>query len=99
METGDEMETLEQYFARPDTPMGGSPVGVLMVKILAKNPGMDYEGAYIEARLLLSQAAGYKHWQMPTVLSPAEREAKMAQFKARMAAVDAKDAQDTQNTA
>jgi hypothetical protein len=41
--------TLEEYFEQPDTPAAESPVGVLMVRIIAKNPGIDLEGARAEA--------------------------------------------------
>jgi hypothetical protein len=29
---------IDEYFARPETPAANSPVGVLMVKVIAKNP-------------------------------------------------------------
>ena len=84
------METLEQYFERPDTPMPNSPCGRLMVRVLGKNPGMDFETARAEAHNLRQQAAGRRHYGVPQVLSPeeqAERDAKAsAYWKARTAA-------------
>ena len=74
------METLEQYFARPDTPMAGSPVGVLMVRILAKNPGMEYENARSKAHSLLALAAKSKRYRTPRVYSPEEEIASKARL-------------------
>jgi hypothetical protein len=68
--------TLEGYFEQLDTPVAESPVGVLMVRIVAKNPGIDLEGARAEAYELLAQAAGRKRYQVPPVLSPEEKAAK-----------------------
>lgn len=39
------MVTLDEYFARSDTPSKNSPVGKLMLRILAEFPEMDREEA------------------------------------------------------
>jgi hypothetical protein len=67
------METIQDYFARPDTPASGSPVGVLMVRVLEKNPGMTFEEARNESNALLDRAAGRKFYEIPRVLSQEER--------------------------
>ena len=61
-------------------PAPGSPVGLLMSKILEKNPGMGFEEARAEARRLLDIAAGKWNYRSPVVLSPAEQEARRARF-------------------
>ena len=66
--------TLEDYFARPDTPSAGSPVGTLMIRVLKKYPDLSHEAARAEARRLLAKAAGRFHFTAPRVLSPSERE-------------------------
>jgi hypothetical protein len=75
----------EEYFAQVDTPGKRSPVGVLMVKILAKNPGINFERARTEANGLLAKAAGRRVYRIPPVYrveEQAERKAKMlAAFK------------------
>jgi hypothetical protein len=50
--------TFQGYFEQPDTPAAGSPVGVMMVRALAKNPGIDFEEARVQAKSLPQQAAG-----------------------------------------
>ncbi len=50
--------TFQVYFEQPDTPAAGSPVGVLMLRVLAKNPGMCFEEARTQAKSLPQQAAG-----------------------------------------
>ena len=42
--------TFQGYFEQPDTPAAGSPMGVLMLRILAKNPGIDFEEARVQAK-------------------------------------------------
>jgi hypothetical protein len=43
------METMGQYFARPDTPSAGSPVGERMQDIMRKNPKMSFADARVAA--------------------------------------------------
>ena len=68
------METIQEYFDRPETPAAGSPVGELMLKVLAKNPGMNLEEARADANTMLEKAAGRWRYQTPTVRSPEEQE-------------------------
>jgi hypothetical protein len=75
--------TVEEYFTRPDTPMAGSPVGVLMIRVVEKNPGIDFDSARVEAFDLLKQAAGRRHYRVPSVLSPTERAESEAKIKER----------------
>jgi hypothetical protein len=69
------METMSGYFARPDTPVPGSPVGELMIRIVGKNSGVGFEEARVQANTLQQKAAGKWRYQMPIVRSP-EEEAK-----------------------
>jgi hypothetical protein len=39
------------YLEQPDTPAACSPVGVLMSRTIAKNPGIGFEGARMEAHV------------------------------------------------
>jgi hypothetical protein len=55
-------------------PSKGSPVGLLMGKILEKYPDMSFEDARLEAHRLLDIAAGRKKYVVPPVLSPEEKE-------------------------
>lgn len=64
---------IAEYFNQAHTPAPGSPVGTLMVKVLAKFPGMDFDTARAEANKLLDMAAGRKNYQTPKVLSDAEK--------------------------
>jgi len=64
--------TLQGYFALPDTPAASSPVGVLMGRILEKDPGIGFEVARTHANALLDRAAGKKVYRVPKVLSAAE---------------------------
>lgn len=70
------------YFGLPDTPSANSPVGMLMLRVLHKNPGMEFETARLEANRLLETASGKRVYRVPTVYSPEE----MAERKARMIA-------------
>jgi len=72
---------LREYFARPETPAAGSPVGVTMVKILEKFPEMGFEEARAQARELLSKAAGSRIYRLPRVLSAEEQEAQKTRLK------------------
>ena len=66
--------------------MRNSPVGVLIVKVLEKNPGMNLEQARVEANALLNKAAGGRVYRFPTVYSAAEK----AERKAKMLAAFSK---------
>ena len=77
-----ERQNLSEWFAMPDTPAVGSPVGKLMRTILEKNPGISFEDARTEAKALLWQAAGRKVYRVPPVLSPAEKEIARERLKA-----------------
>jgi hypothetical protein len=79
---GEIMETME-YFSRPETPAPGSPVGELMVRVLAKNPGMGFEEARAVADTLLDKAAGSRVYRLPRVLSPEERAEQKERMRAR----------------
>lgn len=73
---------INDYFEQQDTPSKHSPVGALMVKVLAKNPGMTLEGARQEANRLLDRAAGCKKYVTPTAYSPAEQAARLEKTRA-----------------
>jgi ribosomal protein S30 len=75
------METTEQYFARADTPMTGSPVGVVMVKVIEKHPGISFEDARRQAHDLLSKAAKSRRYQTPRVRSREEQAADAERLK------------------
>jgi hypothetical protein len=75
-------QDLSAWFAMPDTPAVGSPVGRLIQAIVEKNPGIGFEDARAEAHVLLGQAAGRTNYKMPPVLSPAEKEAARDRLKA-----------------
>jgi len=76
------ISAIEEYFAQPDTPAAKSPVGVLMVKIVGKNPGMSFDAARTEANLeLLDQAAKARVYRFPKVLSPDEQVAAKARLR------------------
>jgi hypothetical protein len=78
---------LDEYFARTDTPMKGSPVGDLMVRVIEKNPGIDFEAARADAHDLLGQAAGRKNYRVSPVLSPGEKAESEAKTKARFQSI------------
>src|SRR5258706_309017 len=73
--------TLNDYFAMPDTPAAGSPVGILMVRILEKDPGIGFEAARMRANVLLDRAAGKKVYRMPRILSVEEEQAQNERLK------------------
>jgi hypothetical protein len=72
--------TIEAYFDRPDTPAANSPVGVLMVKIVAKYP-IIFEDARQKAHELLDRAAKAKNYRTPQVYSEVELEARKERLK------------------
>jgi hypothetical protein len=75
--------TLQGYFALPDTPAAGSPVGTLMVRILEKDPGIGFDAARTQANALLDRAAGKKVYRMPRVLSVEEEQAQNERLRQR----------------
>ncbi len=74
---------LETYFAQSDTPSRNSPVGALMVRVLAKNPGMDFGQARKEAYSLLDRAARRRVYRAPAVYSAEEHAERKAQWLGR----------------
>ena len=74
---------LETYFAQSDTPSKNSPVGALMVRVLAKNLVMDFEQARQEAYSLLDRAARRRVYNVPAVYSAQEQAERKAQMLAR----------------
>jgi hypothetical protein len=79
------MESIEQYFGRPDTPSAGSPVGILMSKILVKFPGIALDDARAKANELLLDASRRKNFTLPRVLSEEELAQQREQIKAAFA--------------
>jgi hypothetical protein len=77
------VETIQEYLDRPETPSAGSPVGALMFKVLAKNPGMNFVEARTEANVLLDKAAGSRVYRAPRVLSPEEQAEQKDRMRAR----------------
>jgi hypothetical protein len=88
------MESIEQYFGRPDTPSAGSPVGILMNKILVKFPGITLDDARAKANQLLQDAAKRKSFSLPRVLSEEEQEQQRQQLKSAFAKPSAAMSQD-----
>ncbi len=60
-----------------------------MVRVLAKNPSMNFETARLEAHSLLTQAAGRRIYRVPTVYTPEEQEANKAKMRVAFAKVKA----------
>ncbi len=86
---------IAEYFEREDTPSTDSPVGTLMVRVLAKNPQMDFEQARQEVHNLLERAARGKVYRIPTVYTLAQ----LATRKAQMVAAFKKSKETTQKAA
>jgi len=63
-------------------PAKNSPVGVLMAKLLAKNPNMGSEAARQEAHRLLDKAAGRHKYVIPRVYSEQEQAMRVEAFAA-----------------
>jgi hypothetical protein len=66
------MQTVAEYFSRPDTPRRHSPTGVLMLKVLEKCPELEFDAARAKANELLAISAKGKVYRTPRVLSDAE---------------------------
>jgi hypothetical protein len=78
------VETIQEYFDRPETPAADSPVGTLVVRIMDKNPGMDFGEARRQANALLDKAAGSRVYRGPRALSPEERAEQKVRLRARL---------------
>ena len=74
---------LAEYFALTDTPAANSPVGRLMVKVLAKFPGYTLEQARVKANELQTEAAGKRNYVAPAVLTDEEQETRRKAVRAR----------------
>jgi hypothetical protein len=72
---------MEQYFKTPGAPAKGSPVGELMQRIVAKNPGMSFDAAREEAKAMLYKAAGRFEYRIPRVMSPEQKEKERLRLK------------------
>jgi len=75
--------TLTEYFALPDTPAAGSPVGTLMARILEKDHTVGFEAARAQANVLLDRAAGKKVYRMPRILSVEQEQAQNERLRQR----------------
>jgi len=62
-------------------PSPGSPVGVLIQRIIEKRPAIGYEEARALANALLDRAAGKKVYRMPTVRTVEKEQARKEQFE------------------
>jgi electron transfer flavoprotein alpha/beta subunit len=82
---------IRAYFAHSDSPSASSPVGNLMVKVLAKYPDLSFDAARAEAHRLLAKAAGKFHLSTPQVLSVEQRNAAKARFQSLTASRNALD--------
>ncbi len=75
--------TLQGYFALPDTPAAGSPVGTLMARILEKDHAIGFDAARAQANALLDRAAGKKVYRMPRILSVEQEQAQNDRLRQR----------------
>ena len=73
-----EPETLDEYFARPDTPSAGSPIGKAMTLSMAKCPGITFAEARTMARDALTLSANRKNYKSPSIYSVEEEAARAA---------------------
>lgn len=62
------MQTLDEYFARPDTPAPRSPVGAMMARILDEQPDLvgDLDRVRETAKEQLSKAARRRKYRILT---------------------------------
>jgi hypothetical protein len=74
---------VHDYFALPHSSAAGSPVGVLMVKMLENHSALTFDAARAEARRLLGKAAGRFHYTPPRVLSAAHRAEQKNRLRSR----------------
>ncbi len=84
--------TLAEYFQQCDSPMEHSPIGHLMLRILAKFPEMPFEQVRQKAKELMATAAGRTNFQIPQVLTDAEQLAKAEALRARFGRAESKAA-------
>lgn len=80
--------SIHEYFEQSDTPAENSPMGVVMVRLLAKDPGMNLEQAHAKANELLKQAAGKRFYRVPPVLTEEEQEARRRALRAHFRSED-----------
>jgi len=84
---------VETYFAQPDSPSANSPVGKLLVRILAEYPESTFASAREKAHELLAVAAKARVYRLPAVRSAeaiaARKEQAAAYWKNRNAAQQA----------
>ena len=83
------METLAEYFDRPDTPAANPPVGNLIPRVLEKYPELNFEQARGMARDLLDKAAKGRVYRTPRVYSPAELATRAERLKTAFGKVPA----------
>ena len=76
------VQSVRDYFEQMDTPAEHSPVGKLMVRALAKNPGMSFEQVREEAHKLLDKAACRRVYGIPRGLSAEEQEKEQLRLRA-----------------
>ena len=55
---------IQQYFEQPNTPSAGSPVGLVMQRVLVKYPGITLQEARVKAHELLTDAAKRQNYRV-----------------------------------
>lgn len=76
-------ETFAEYFSRQTTPSANSPVGRLMVAVVAKFPHISFNDARNRANALLDVAAGKRVYRIPPVLTDEERDKRCMEVRER----------------
>ena len=71
---------LDEYFKQTDTPSRGSPVGLMMERILNESPELDFETCRKMAQEQLLKAAKRKSYRPQTPKQEAKR---LERFKRR----------------
>lgn len=74
-------EALSVHLDLPTRPEGGSPVGVLIQRIVAESPGIDFDEARRLASEQLWKAAGRKIYRVTT---PGQDRQGLGKFKSRV---------------
>jgi hypothetical protein len=74
-------EALSVYFDLPSGPEPGSPLGVLIQRIVAESPGIDFDEARRLASEQLWKAAGRKNYRVTT---PGQDRLGLGKFKSRV---------------
>lgn len=72
---------LDQYFEMPTTPSKGSPVGLLMQRILEESPDLTFEDARALAHAQMLKASGRRVYRVTT---PAEDKKRAASRPSRV---------------